>query len=48
MIADDHTCAVPVTGRKFWWTCEICGQLWRKVDGRWKLTPREEIGAAHA
>lgn len=41
MIPDEHCCPLPVTGRKHWWTCPDCGQLWRKVDGLWKLTARE-------
>lgn len=41
MIADNHTCPVPVTSRKRWWTCPGCGQLWRKLDGLWKLSERE-------
>lgn len=38
---ENHTCPVPVDSRKHWWTCEVCGQLWHKVDGLWKLSPRE-------
>lgn len=41
-IDDGHTCPVPTrkTDKK-WFTCPLCGQLWRLYDGFWKLTPRE-------
>lgn len=34
----EHMCWPPLTGRKTWWTCDDCHQVWRKVEGRWKLT----------
>lgn len=39
-----HICEIPVNAPKqrVWWTCEGCGQLWRRTDGQWKLTPRDE------
>lgn len=41
-IDDGHTCPLPGTrGERDWWSCPECGQLWRKFEGFWKLTPRE-------
>lgn len=42
MIKDNHAC-IPPAGRKRWWTCPDCGQLWRH-DGTpplWRLSRRE-------
>lgn len=38
-----HICPVPVNARrKRRWTCELCGQLWRRNDrGDWTLSYRE-------
>lgn len=41
MITASHICATPLGDRKRRWTCPECGQLWRKVDGCWRLTERE-------
>lgn len=41
MIPAGHVCTLPVAGRKRWWTCDECGQLWHRDDTGWKLTPRE-------
>lgn len=41
---DGHVCEVPVNApkRRHWWTCDDCGQLWRRVDGLWTLAMRDE------
>lgn len=38
-----HVCGIPPArgSGKQWWTCEECGQLWRRVDNYWRLTARE-------
>jgi hypothetical protein len=38
---DGHCCLIPLDGDKHWWTCSECGQMWRKVDGTWRLAPTE-------
>jgi len=37
-----HICEIPTTRTTSnWWTCEACGQIWRKVTGHWRMTPLE-------
>lgn len=42
----DHICELP-TGKKLWWTCDQCGQLWHRDSHKllWKLTMREATDA---
>lgn len=38
-----HICELPTRRTLRWWTCEFCGQMWRKLEGVWRLTERSEV-----